>query len=85
MVFVIHQLGMIDCPIFLFKAEISLWRKRKEEIMIQYTLILSKTVFLLSRRIYRHFFIMVNTKRTRVLPCLIIPGNGGQQLLIFFI
>jgi len=50
---------MIECPnFFLFRAEISLWKKRKEDIMIQYALIVSKTRVLLSRRIYLSFFIL---------------------------
>jgi hypothetical protein len=44
MVFVLYHLGMVGCQmIFLFKAEISLCEKRKEEKMIQYVLIMSKT------------------------------------------
>ncbi len=47
----VSSFGMIECPKdFLFKAEISLWKKGKEEIMIRYGQLLSETVFYLSRR-----------------------------------
>jgi hypothetical protein len=53
-------LGMIAYPKeFLFKAENSLKEKRKEEIMIQWILILSETAFFLSWRIFHNGNTMV--------------------------